>query len=163
MPSVKGLKRSLSILPIRCHRASIYSFRQTSVSTDSKSRIRFEIKLFNGKDGYDGYFSKNDIHRSFPPHFTFPLRGGRGTGRGGRGEVIYIVEGVTGKPGILPVSAGWWSWIILSCVKYLQTGLQDVGCKTLMPLGISPPVHTVSWIKPKKYFRHPGYVTEMSC
>lgn len=110
---------SLSIFPaIPSHRASIRpSIRPSDklLFRPIRNLVSVEIKLFNGKDGYKLFFEKWHP-RSFHPTLLFPFEGMDEGWEGGR--VIYIVEGVTGKPGILPVSAGcghelsWAAWNI---------------------------------------------------
>lgn len=61
---------------------------------------------------------------SFHPLYFSPSTWTEGGREGGR--VIYIVEGCHGKTRNITGFCRMWSWIILSRVKYLQTGLRDV-------------------------------------
>lgn len=126
-----------TIPPCSAHRASIRPSDKL-LFRPIRNLVSVEIKLFNGKDGYELFFEKWHP-RSFHPTLLFPFElderwGGR-MGDLHRGRCHGKTRNITGF-------CRMWSWIILSRVKYLQTGLQDVGCKTLMPLGISPPVHS---------------------
>lgn len=113
LPSMEALE-IIPLLSVSSQSARF--FWQTSLSIDSKSRVRFEIELFNGKDG-------GVIFREMTSTLLFPfdLDGSEG-GREGdlhRGRCHGKTRNITGF-------CRMWSWIILSCVKYLQTGLQDV-------------------------------------
>lgn len=128
LPSMEALE-IVPLLSVSSQSARF--FWQTSLSIDSKSRVRFEIELFNGKDG-------GVIFREMTSTLLFP----------------FDLDGSEG-------GRGWFtSWKVSRENQEYYRFLQDVvmnypelreispdrspgrGCKTLMPLGISPPVHS---------------------